>query len=296
MELAPPEDLYVPVSGEVRLRARHWPGAGLRPFLLVHGLLSNARLWDEVAARLAAEGHPVYAVDLRAHGGSDAPESGYDTPTMASDLADAGAALGLTGALVAGHSWGGHVCLRLAAEHPRLVAGLALVDGGWVDTVETVGSAQHWHHAERAMVGARASHTALTTADMRAYLRGVHPTWSPAAVEAHLSDLRVGPDGSLVPRLTEAQFMSIVWSLRDEPPARWHRSISVPVVLLPAIPSVESDWTRRLRDWVEAARQAMPRATVSWYPGGDHYLHAEAPDRVAGDLLGLAEAVGSPVP
>jgi pimeloyl-ACP methyl ester carboxylesterase len=290
MDLSAPEDLSVPVTDEVKLHVRHWPAAGSRPFMLVHGLLSNARLWDEVAGRLAAAGHPAYAVDLRAHGESEAPDDGYDTHTAASDLAAAGEALGLTGMLVAGHSWGGHISLRLAVEHPRLVAGLALVDGGWIDTAETVGSSKH--HTELAMVDQRASHRTITRAEMRDYLSGVHPTWSPAAVEAHLSDLRIGPDGSLVPRLTESQYMSIVWSLGDEPPSRWHRSVSVPVVLMPAIPAADSDWTRRLRAWVEEARAALPRATVSWYTGGDHYLHAEAPERVAGDLLGLAGEVG----
>ncbi len=46
-------------AGSVRLGARRWtgarrwPGAAGRPVLLVHGLSSNARLWDMVAGRLA---------------------------------------------------------------------------------------------------------------------------------------------------------------------------------------------------------------------------------------------------
>ncbi|HEY5472951.1 MAG TPA: alpha/beta fold hydrolase, partial [Candidatus Limnocylindrales bacterium] len=38
------------------------------PFLLVHGLASNARLWDGVARRLTEAGHRSVAVDLRGHG------------------------------------------------------------------------------------------------------------------------------------------------------------------------------------------------------------------------------------
>ena len=48
-----PTDLLVPVADGVRLHVRHWSGAEGRPFLLVHGLSSNARLWDETAAHLA---------------------------------------------------------------------------------------------------------------------------------------------------------------------------------------------------------------------------------------------------
>ncbi|MFD0594557.1 alpha/beta fold hydrolase [Catellatospora coxensis] len=103
------------------------------PFLLVHGLSSNARLWDEVAGALAAAGHPSWAVDLRGHGESDAPESGYDTGTAAADLAALITALGLDRPVVVGQSWGGNVVVRLAAKHPELPGALGLVDGGWID-------------------------------------------------------------------------------------------------------------------------------------------------------------------
>ncbi len=63
------------------------------PILLVHGLASNARLWDGVATRLAAAGHPVAAVDQRGHGQSAKPDSGYDFATLTDDLLTVVAAL-----------------------------------------------------------------------------------------------------------------------------------------------------------------------------------------------------------
>ena len=63
-------------AGPVALHARHRPGGAAHPVLLVHGLSSNARLWDGVSEHLAAAGHPVVAVDLRGHGASaDVPMS-----------------------------------------------------------------------------------------------------------------------------------------------------------------------------------------------------------------------------
>src|SRR5512142_360957 len=78
-----PVDRRVTVAPEVGLHVREWSPAQPvgRPFLLVHGLSSNARLWDQVARVLVAAGHPVCAVDLRSHGESDAPPGGYDTAT-----------------------------------------------------------------------------------------------------------------------------------------------------------------------------------------------------------------------
>src|SRR4051812_21398500 len=126
------ESLRVPVADGVTLHVRHWPGpAGARPFLLVHGLSSNARLWDGVAAHLS--GHPVYAVDLRSHGESGRPATGYDTATAAADLDAVCSGLGLAPAVVAGQSWGGNVVVQLAARFPARATALALVDGGWID-------------------------------------------------------------------------------------------------------------------------------------------------------------------
>jgi pimeloyl-ACP methyl ester carboxylesterase len=122
-----------PVGSDVTLRIRRWAGPGRLAFLLVHGLSADAGAWAGVAEALAEAGHPAYAVDLRGHGRSDAPATGHDTATAVADLAALITALELAPVLVAGHSWGGKVAVRLAAEHPALVAGLALVDGGWPD-------------------------------------------------------------------------------------------------------------------------------------------------------------------
>ena len=104
--------------------------------LLVHGLASNARLWDGVADRLAASGHPVAAVDQRGHGQSDKPDDGYDFATLTGDLLALLADLGWQDERrpwVAGQSWGANVVLELAVRHPDATQGLVLVDGGTME-------------------------------------------------------------------------------------------------------------------------------------------------------------------
>ena len=80
-----PTDRAVPGHG-VRLHARDWGGSG-QPVLLLHGLASNARIWDGVAPRLVGAGLRVVALDLRGHGASDQPGSGYDVASVGRDLA-----------------------------------------------------------------------------------------------------------------------------------------------------------------------------------------------------------------
>ena len=74
-------DDAVRLPGGPRLALRRADG-DRRPFLLVHGLSSNARLWDGVGRRLAAAGHQVVAVDQRGHGRSEQVADGY-TPRSA---------------------------------------------------------------------------------------------------------------------------------------------------------------------------------------------------------------------
>ena len=55
-------------------------------FVMVHGLASNARLYDGVAETLAKWGYGSIAIDLRGHGQSSKPSTGYDHATISRDL------------------------------------------------------------------------------------------------------------------------------------------------------------------------------------------------------------------
>jgi non-heme chloroperoxidase len=270
-----PTDERVPVADQVSLHVRRWPGSK-RPFVLVHGLSSNARLWDQVAEILAAQGHPVHAVDLRSHGDSDAPPDGYDTATAAEDLA----ALGIPGAVVAGQSWGGNVVVVLAAKHPEAAAALALVDGGWLDPASEFPS---WEVCENALRPPEID--GLPAEELRGYLRRAHPSWTPEAIDATLYNMRVWPDGTITRRLPLDKHMRILRSMWDDPPQPYFPSVSVPVLLIPAV----SDDAKLRR--VEAAAAALADATVRPYRHADHDLHAQHPDELAADLLGLAARV-----
>ena len=283
MSLDEPEVRSVEVAPGIRLNIRHRPGRGTA-FLLVHGLSSNARLWDVVAAHLAEAGHPTYAVDLRSHGESSSPADGYDTATAAADLAVMCEQLGLNRSVVAGQSWGGNVVVRLAARRPDLVGALALVDGGWID-MSTFGT---WAAAETALrppdIDGR------PTSEIRGYLVREHEDWSLDAIEATLANLRVGPNGTVTRRLPIEQHMKIVRSMWDDPPWPDYPLIRVPVLLMPAVaePAQAGDAAARRWGAVERAASALANARVRPYPGADHDLHAQHPAEVAADLLTLA--------
>jgi pimeloyl-ACP methyl ester carboxylesterase len=231
---------------------------------------------------LSDAGHPVHAVDLRSHGDSDAPPDGYDTATAAEDLA----ALGIPGAVVAGQSWGGNVVVTLAAKHPEAAAALALVDGGWLDLASEFPS---WEACATALRPPDID--GLPAEELRGYLRRGHPTWSPDAIEATLGNMRIWPDGTLSRRLPIERHMCILRSMWDDPPQRYYPSVSVPVLLIPALPKNPAQaMSRRAR--VDAAAAALSDASIHEYSGADHDLHAQHPKELAADLLDLAARVG----
>jgi pimeloyl-ACP methyl ester carboxylesterase len=80
--------------------------------------------------------HRVVSVDLRGHGESDTPESGYANADFAGDLAYLCAQVGLSKPVIVGHSFGGSVSLYLTTTRPDLVRGLVLLDSGVRSTAE----------------------------------------------------------------------------------------------------------------------------------------------------------------
>jgi pimeloyl-ACP methyl ester carboxylesterase len=274
------DDVTLP-SG-VRLAVRAAEGAR-RPFLLVHGLASNARLWDAAATHLADAGHQVIAVDQRGHGRSAEPPDGYDTDTCAADLATLCETLGLTGErapIVAGQSWGGNVVLVLAAKH-RAAAAIALVDGGWLRLRGKFATFDEcWQRL------APPDFTGMSMADISARVLRHHLDWPPASRTSALGNFVETSDGGARSRLTREHHESILRSMWEGDPRELYPLVDAPALLMPAAGPDDAD------PEVVTALQSIPRADVRWYAGADHDLHAQQPSRVAADLLEFAAAAG----
>jgi pimeloyl-ACP methyl ester carboxylesterase len=99
---------------------------GLPPLLLVHAWVESRRSFDRLVPLLSSH-FRVLSVDLRGHGRSDQPDSGYDLESLARDLEAFMAAVGLSTAVLVGSSSGGYVAQQLAVQAPSRVAGLVLV-------------------------------------------------------------------------------------------------------------------------------------------------------------------------
>ncbi|MFJ7903999.1 alpha/beta fold hydrolase [Streptomyces sp. NPDC096198] len=147
-------DIYGSTLVQVGETALHTVQGGTgRPLLLVGGWPQNWYVWRFVMPRLA-ENFRVIAVDPRGVGRSDKPHGGYDTGTVAAELAALMRVLGHERFGMAGHDVGMWLGYALAADHGDRVERVALIDAsipGLAADIPVFGSeAQNdllWHFA-----------------------------------------------------------------------------------------------------------------------------------------------------
>jgi|SRR5919108_157137 2-hydroxy-6-oxonona-2,4-dienedioate hydrolase/2-succinyl-6-hydroxy-2,4-cyclohexadiene-1-carboxylate synthase len=98
--------------------------------VLIHGIASNLGQWQLNILPPLAEDFRVTMYDLRGHGYSDTPPSGYTADHMVGDFAGLMDYLGIERASILGHSYGGLVALRYAVLRPERVDKLIIADTG----------------------------------------------------------------------------------------------------------------------------------------------------------------------
>jgi pimeloyl-ACP methyl ester carboxylesterase len=146
----PPAGQFVEVEG-VRLHvaeiglAREAPGAE-PAVVLIHGASGNMEdMRLALGDRLAAS-HRVILIDRPGHGWSSRPaDDSYASPARQAELvANALTQLGVTRAILVGHSWGGALATAYALAFPERTAGLVLLsavthpwpaDPGWYNNL-----------------------------------------------------------------------------------------------------------------------------------------------------------------
>jgi pimeloyl-ACP methyl ester carboxylesterase len=96
--------------------------------VLLHGQLCDRTVFAAQQRELART-HRVVAVDLRGHGESSRPGTGYTLDVLADDVAHLVTALGLGRPALAGWSLGAAVAQVYAARHPDALSSLVVVAG-----------------------------------------------------------------------------------------------------------------------------------------------------------------------
>ncbi|MEX1218424.1 MAG: alpha/beta hydrolase [Acidimicrobiales bacterium] len=278
------EELRITVAPGLELRVlASGLGQSGTPFVLVHGLASNARMWDGVAAELVAAGHPVVWIDQRGHGQSDKPDTGYDFATIVNDLVVLITELGFSKPIVVGQSWGGNVVLELAATHPDVPGAVVAVDGGFI---ELASKFEDWDTCRAVLTP---PHLVGTPAkSMERWVREGNADWPETGIIGAMANFEIRSDNTIAPWLTLDRHLAILEALYGHQPSARYALITVPTLLVPA-DSGDVAWAADKHAAVDAAIALLPNGRARWFAPAQHDIHAQYPVQLAEVLAEFAE-------
>lgn len=264
--------------------------------LALHGLSSNARIWERLAACLP--GRRLVALDQRSHGPSDRPAGGYRAAELVADAAHAIVELDLGRPLIIGHSWGAAIALELASTRPDLAAGLVFVDG----PAAAMTGLMTWEDAQRIMQPPLPRYDSYEEAE-RALAVSLGDAYGPDLQAFVRAGLRQ-EGAEYRSTLTAPVRLEILRALYHYQPEVLFPQVQGPVLLAlagapegpaGAAPPAEPARTAARQRWrVEAAEATLtlqPAARVIWYDS-PHDIPLYRPSELARDVERMAIAAG----
>jgi pimeloyl-ACP methyl ester carboxylesterase len=246
-------------------------GSGPDTLVFLHALLPAAtgRSIEEVALDLTGQ-LPMRVIGVDAPGFGQSPpraDSDYALGPLAALLAANASEVG-TPYVLAGHSWGAALAVRIAATRPRDVRGLVLLDGG------------HFDHA--ALPDADPGQSVAETVAEMEDIGWRYTKRQPPLPRAWVAGLRPAGDGrwesTTSPRAAGAAMNHLMRARTSE-----HYPVlaaeGMPILLLTA---TEPDQRRRDNEERTASLlRTLPHARAEALTGSGHDLLADAPGRVA---------------
>ncbi|MFI9510683.1 alpha/beta fold hydrolase [Nocardia sp. NPDC052566] len=252
--------------------------ADARPLVLLHGWAANLRCWGAAADDLA-ERFRVIAVDLRGHGYSGAPESGYDDPkNWAADIAAVLAAERIDGgAVLLGWSYGGIVLSDyLTAYGTGAVAGV-IYTGSMANIGRGVPGAATGSAMQAAIPGVFEESSAQAVRAFGAFGNANTGTGQDKGVDAQRL---FGTSLATLPRVRKALFYRTVDNTETL------RALDVPVLLLHGtndnVVAIEN---------AEYIRDTVPNAHASFWEGAHHGLFIEDRPRFVAEVSAFVDAL-----
>lgn len=252
-----------------------------RPLVLLHGWAQASGCWGaSVLAEFAAK-YRVIAVDLRGHGYSDAPDTGYDDSAVwAGDVQAMLAAEGITeGAVLLGWSYGGLViCDYLAQFGTGAVAGIVLVGA-----ITSIGRGEAGGRVGPAM---RAAIPGAMAEEPRVAIKALgsfgNALTGPVDGKGALAQALFGYTLATPPRVRAALFD------RSAHHDDLLGTLDIPAFVLHGEQDTVVD--------VSAGRHAeslIPQATASYWEGTDHGPFAQDPARFTAEVGAFVDGLGS---
>ncbi|MEO0466861.1 MAG: alpha/beta hydrolase [Pseudomonadota bacterium] len=258
------------------------PASG-SPVLFIHGASANANEFTWTLGPRLESDHRILIADRPGHGYSDRAPNADRLDVQAAQLAGAlGQKTGGRPAVVVGHSFGGAVALRLALDHPDLVAGLVLlapVSHDWG------GGGQTWYNqiTTTPLIGPAFSNLVPLVGPGLAE-DGAASTFSPADVPEGYFD-RSGTGLLFRPPNFRANANDVV-NVREELQAQQARygDLTMPIIVFSGL----QDTVIKPELHVGRLKDEAPNLELIELPNGGHMPHHEVGADIAEAIARLA--------
>jgi pimeloyl-ACP methyl ester carboxylesterase len=278
---------YLLINGN-RTHYLHWNlEDGGQPVLLLHGLASNARIWQALAPDLVSAGLVPIAPDARGHGLTDKPGGSYGLERFLRDLAAFIDAAHLERPVLVGHSWGGMLALEYAARYSfgaRAPAKLVLVDGGFTQMDQIPGAT--WEQTRQRLTPPKLAGTSVES--FLSMLAHPSQKWQlhDQAVQAILANFEISTDELIYPRLSLEHHMEILRSIWEFQTYERFARLRCPVLIVSASPPGPLDADDQVH--LELKQQGISKAQaiikdlrVRWMEDTIHDIPLQRPTELA---------------
>lgn len=285
--------------GGVRLHYVDWGGRG-PTIILLSGLGDSARIFDDLAPRLAKE-HRVFAFTRRGYGLSDLRQSDYSNAALVGDIVGLMDALSIAKASLVGHSIAGGELSTMGTQHPERIERLVYLDSAYdrtraLELTNNVPAMQPPSSADRASVDALARWRAAALGSPVSAVRhnlaettkpgpgGLLSRTPPAVMLAVLAgDVAAKPDYALIPAPAFA-----IYSSKDV-------ADQVPPSTADARRREIIDYSiRKIRPWMLRAQadflENKTCGAAVELPSSTHYFFLRRPAWTAEAILGFLSA------
>lgn len=230
----------------------------LPPLILSHGFTDNGLFWTDMAHALEKD-YDVIMYDLRGHGFSDAPQTGYNVDDYVADTVGLIRALKLHRPVIIGHSLGGSIAAILAIQHPDIPQKIVLIDPPGVteplfQSQDEEDQALKWYKNDIKRLKRMSLEKLLKEADHR------HPEISKAN-QIRWADTKA----QMKPQIAET--IVNLTPLRNEWP-----KLFTPTLILRA------DADEEIRQKELNLVSALPNIKIVYIEGTGHIVHMDQPD------------------
>jgi len=263
-----PRFANIRLSTGIRLHYAEQGPATDTPIILLHGYTDSWFSYSLVLPALSRENR-VYALDLRGHGNTDRPASGYRMSDLAADVIAFMDAKEIARATIVGHSMGGFVAQQVALAAPHRVSQLVLIGTGT--------TARNFN----GLVEFEAAVKSLPDPVPESFARDFQVSTIRQGVGKEFIDRAVAESLKLPTRV----WRDVMDGLMSYEPAVALGRSGIPTLVLHG---AEDTFISNAEADALAAMTAARR--IEKYPDTSHAIHWERPSEVARDILAFIES------